>query len=379
MSLTTEKVPIPNYVLVQFLEGIETLNRRRQDIRASDILGSTSSSNRDLYGGPAQRRNLQKKWDELKHFTPSNYKALLDSYAVKASTCTLLEVEKLKGRRESDEDEDEDEDELLSESFQHSCAVSNPSPSPAVFTAARALSTPNKVQAALNYQTPDRLMSVTTPSSVPHEGASVAASSLSGLTTVQSWWLGSEGNPHQETVNLAQPEFNNVLEFHVLQNYMHTNHNWTCYEMRGEFQTLDIGEWSIQCLSDTQLLVCGPGQNSILRFDTYHSLNQLTDEATIRAHAANNAAIDRNPARKRRFWVFNFPEGTKLNPSVLLDGDSDKTLARHTHVVTVDKADSKTTNDIVRTVLYWRIVDGRSGIPMAVAQHTTPTLKDLGL
>jgi hypothetical protein len=235
MSSTPVKVPklaIPSYVIAQFLRAAEALGRPRKDILAGDILGSSNSS--DLYGGPAQRRNIQQKWYELKNLTASRYKALLDFYLVQASTSTLLEVEKEELKGSSKSDEDEDKDELLSESFQHSCAVFTPSPSLAVFTAARALSTPNKVQAALNYQTPDRLMSVTTPSSdrlmsvttpssdrlmsvttpssVPHEGASVAASSLSEMTTVQAWF-GSEGNPHHETVNLDQPEFNNVLQF----------------------------------------------------------------------------------------------------------------------------------------------------------------------
>jgi len=355
MSSTKKEDPIKPFQLKQFLQDIESLGKSRHDITAADVL--TAEKCEIFYG--LDKRPYQQKLQYLKRLKSSNYKKLLDYHGVTASVATILDVEK--------------EAKIVND--ESSVASKRNLTPPGV-------STPQKHQSSY-CQTPDQPMSETPSSSFPHGDASAAASTLSGMTLHDTLpgVMGTLQQPHKVRVNVDHPEFNDVAQVFKIDNFVYNKHRWTGWEVRFTISPTDKDEWSLTWKSPTELLLCGPSQDAFLASKYYHGENatvskpppDLCDEETKTAHFTNDAAMHRNSARKNKYWLYTFPEGTKLDASILLNGDTEKTLKKHFNVVTIDKESCGARSDVKGMVVYWQIVES-NGKPTAIEEQTTKDL-----
>jgi hypothetical protein len=225
-----------------------------------------------------------------------------------------------------------------------------------------------------------------TPSSVPRGGASVAASSVSGITSsLQPGPLGTESNPIVENVNVEFPEANNLFEITKVANFKYNGQLFTSWEMRKVVSGPDREKWIVRWISPTQLMVECPSQDVMLRYKYYHSANATVtkagssfDDATKTAHSANAVAIVNSPWRQKKYFLLNFPEGTSLNPSILSGGANESSVEQKSNVVIVPRDDFDSNDDLKSVVVYWMIAED-GGVALTRAPKMMPTLKDLGI
>lgn len=387
MSSIEPPPAIKKLILKQFLTAIEELNQPLHEIVAKNVL-TTQSAELGLYGKPENARYLQQRFYDLKRGTLANYKILLDNHGVTASSATLRGLAEEDTGHYFDEETGnyaDDEVDGVSEALERSCVIFS---TPPHSTPPRSHSTPSPNGKPLTgyhrrplHRSPTRTfqMSDVTPPSVPHGVASVAGSSVSDSTI--SLGPGSESNPHMKDVNVVNPELNDVFQITKVSKFVHNENAWTGWDLRKVVSGPDRDKWSVRWFSPTQLLVNGPSQDCMLDAENHHNeMAKVTsedfDDATRNAHLANDAAIQRSRTGNTRWWLLNFPAGTSLDPSLLLNGGTSHMLQRRSNFITIPKAVWDTTNDIKGVAIYFQILERGTGVPTKSETEKLDNLKD---
>jgi hypothetical protein len=307
------------YALKNFLDEVEALNRPRQDIVASNILGGS----RDLYGGDKQRRHLQKRWDSLKRVQPSSYKETLNSLRVTPSAATLLEVEEdrlqpslgvpsnaVTSREEGDDfsssnmygntydGNDDDDDDGLANAFQQ-VSLSAPSTPPRL---------------AMSARTPPRSASRASTPRLPSDGFLDIRSLIPRVVP-----NGTKKQPYIVPIN-SYAERHLGFNIERVKGIDHNSFTRKAWHIRFESSPIDYLLWKAFIPNNVEpeyenrlVMIEGPSLSYFLRnSQRYQESRETQCAATLSAHEATAIEIERDASRQKAYYLFVFPEETVL-------------------------------------------------------------------
>jgi hypothetical protein len=357
-------MPLEEYLVKDLCQAIEDSGKTRNEFNTADF----QQKEFRIYGGPTnsnRRRNLQKKFDEIKRKSPQSYQRFLDKFRVipgeglkrelrdvaeTTRKSSFLRTITTESDSESDDDEDDDDDKPTPNKTSSSpkypilpvpAKVLPKHPTPPVTPKMKPTNVPPATvdglvaqisSMVLNQAPAAATMSSWSTTSSEATATETSAFVLQQVETLTSFKMdGSDDYPYIIIVDPNKPEANWGFEVSLVPQVEFKHFTRDIYHIRKVVGQTQIALWEARIptekyphLARRAVLIKGPSQDYWHQDAMRYHAEMKCDRTRI-VHQTLQTSIAGNPARMRSTWLLVFPPTTQFENHVL-SGDANYVL-----------------------------------------------------
>ena len=321
---------LSDFLKKNLAQDIEASGKTRKEFNFTAYLAKDSTV--ALYGpiGDPRRRDLQRKFDELKRKSPKAYLWFLDRHKVDSGEAFKRELRESQRNEENDGDDDDDQgdDDDQDDDDEPAAIDKTPPPklSPTIKMKPKSSNVEGLTDSFRNLKIPKEIATMSSTSSYAStEPTSIVLQQVEILS--QFKMDGTADFPYIIMVDPNNAERNFGFEVSYVQKIEFQNFTRDIFHIRKVIGVDQDGAWAATIptkkypdLANRAVLIRGPSQDYWHKSSERYHMDSFCDRTKL-VHESLETMISTNIDRQYSHWLLVFPEETQLENHII-SGDS---------------------------------------------------------